>query len=533
MTGRQLVSITMSPSQQSQSPGSPITVFDVGVIEVQALEMDDDYGFGSSSSSSTTTSPLGAKYRHGSSSNSRNGRTGGNGKNKQSSTSPPRYATRIMMGPAGNNTDIDDHRAAGSSSGSSGRRYEMGAGHNSSCSSNTLPGRGGLSSTLSSSSPFFVAGAESFDSTDEIVENSNEANLFKKIVERRATDYQDRQNRSRKDGGSGCSGTGGGLRRNDSFASDTNSVNSNEPFMSLDDDDACSQEMEYLDVLNFDPRTGTATSAIVSDFSSDDEMDDLHPNKKLFQNQHSSSSNPEAAIVDDLIDSLCIAPCGECAALTVEPTMSSIMVVGGSALPPEPLPSALRKRPRYSSTSSNNSSRLSSSLDNSMEQVDDEEAEDDDLKLGERAYFNCVPGSGANKQTKTNARRSVQFKDVDIREFKMTLGNHPSATSGPPVMLSSELNSPRKVMTLEQYEQVRPPRRKRRQLKLSLQQRHNVLVKERGFSFEEVKGAWQEALEIRKQRKETLERGLAMMKWDEVWESTCRKFNRLVDITTI
>lgn len=100
-----------------------------------------------------------------------------------------------------------------------------------------------------------------------------------------------------------------------------------------------------------------------------------------------------------------------------------------------------------------------------------------------------------------------QISAQDIREFKMTLGNHPSATSGPPVMLSSDLHSPRKVMTLEQYEQTRPPRRKRRQLKLSLQQRHNVLVKERGFSFEEVKGAWQEALEIRKQRKETLERG--------------------------
>ena len=83
-------------------------------------------------------------------------------------------------------------------------------------------------------------------------------------------------------------------------------------------------------------------------------------------------------------------------------------------------------------------------------------------------------------------------------------------------------------MTLDQYEAVRPPRRKRRQLKLTLQQRHNILVKERGLAFNDVKDAWQEALEIRKQRKETLERGLALMKWDEVWESTCRKFNRLV-----
>lgn len=107
---------------------------------------------------------------------------------------------------------------------------------------------------------------------------------------------------------------------------------------------------------------------------------------------------------------------------------------------------------------------------------------------------------------------NVQFKEVDIREFKMTLGNHPSATSGPPVMLDWDCKPPNKVVDLDAYEKARPPRRSRRQLKLSLQERHNILVKQSGFTFEEVKGAWQEALEIRKQRKETLERGLALMK---------------------
>lgn len=125
--------------------------------------------------------------------------------------------------------------------------------------------------------------------------------------------------------------------------------------------------------------------------------------------------------------------------------------------------------------------------------------------------------------------KTVGFKNVDIREFKMTLGNHPSATSGPPVMLDWETNPKENVVDLENYERGRRPRRNRRQLKLSLQQRHNILVKEQGFAFNEVKNAWQEALEIRKQRKETLERGLALMKFDEVWESTCRKFSRLVD----
>jgi hypothetical protein len=124
---------------------------------------------------------------------------------------------------------------------------------------------------------------------------------------------------------------------------------------------------------------------------------------------------------------------------------------------------------------------------------------------------------------------SVGFKDVDIREFKMTLGNHPSATSGPPVMLDWDSRPDPHIVNLETYEMARQPRRNRRQLKLTLQERHGILVRQQGFSFDEVKAAWQDALEVRKQRKETLERGLALMKWDEVWESTCRKFNRLVD----
>jgi hypothetical protein len=87
-------------------------------------------------------------------------------------------------------------------------------------------------------------------------------------------------------------------------------------------------------------------------------------------------------------------------------------------------------------------------------------------------------------------------------------------------MLDWEALPAHNVMELEDYKWAWEPRQNWWQLKLSLQQRHVILVEERGFSFEEVKGAWQEALlAVRKQRKMTLKRGLALMKWDEVWES--------------
>ena len=273
--------------------------------------------------------------------------------------------------------------------------------------------------------------ADSFDSTDEIVEDSNEAKLIKKVVEKRTGMHYTM--------GSGWQpnqqAQASFLMRQDSM-SDTNSVNSNDVFV-IDE----SQEMEYLGVLDnhLMETNPEETNYARLDF----EMDDFHPKK------HQAS-------LDDIIEHLCAAPCGEC----IPESPFGHRYASG-------YPRSVLRKSRYTSP--------------------DE----------------AIVISSSNK--------NVRFENVDIREFKMTLGNHPSATSGPPVMLDSETFAPRKVMTLDQYESTRPPRRKRRQLKLSLQQRHNILVKERGFAFEEVKSAWQEALEIRKQRKETLERGYVMI----------------------
>ena len=45
--------------------------------------------------------------------------------------------------------------------------------------------------------------------------------------------------------------------------------------------------------------------------------------------------------------------------------------------------------------------------------------------------------------------------------------------------------------------------------------------------------AWQEALDVRKGRQETLERNPALLKWDEAWESVCRKVNRVTGIGSV
>jgi len=128
-----------------------------------------------------------------------------------------------------------------------------------------------------------------------------------------------------------------------------------------------------------------------------------------------------------------------------------------------------------------------------------------------------------------NQNRNVSFSSLEIKEFNMTLGNHPSATSGPPVMIDwdSELN--KRVVNLDEYEQMRSPRRQRRQLKLSYRDRKGILEEQRGFSTEEVNEAWAEALKIRQQRHETLRRGMVLMTLDDVVESAQRKYRRIVE----
>ena len=302
-------------------------------------------------------------------------------------------------------------------------------------------------------SPLDRSLADSFDSTDEIVEGSNEMKLMKRVVDKQRANSKNKniiQQRMEQQTL--------WIQRQDSL-SDTNSVNSNDVF-SIDD----SNQIEYLDVLEEHRKESN---------SDDDIFKDSNPYRQR-----------QGGNLNDIIDTLCNAPCGEC--------LPDIDICADERNDSS-FPKSVLRTPRYSSSEKYAQSILA---------------------------------------TDTIRKNSVQFQNVDIRNFKMTLGNHPSATSGPPVMLDGELMDPkhlaRTIMPLEKYEKTRPPRRKRRQLKLTLQQRHNILVKERGFSFEEVKGAWKESLEIRRQRKETLERGLAMMKWDEVWESTCRKFDRLV-----
>lgn len=153
------------------------------------------------------------------------------------------------------------------------------------------------------------------------------------------------------------------------------------------------------------------------------------------------------------------------------------------------------------------------------------------------------PMKGALRKKPVNGRacspqpalgdRNVSFSSLEIREFGMTLGDHPSAVSGPPVAMDWNGKASQRTVNVDEYELLRSPRRKRRQLKLSYHDRRAILENEKKFTTEEVNRAWAEALRIRQQRQETLKRGLMMMLWDDAWESAQRKYNRAIDSISI
>mmetsp|Transcript_11723 Transcript_11723/g.19858 ORF Transcript_11723/g.19858 Transcript_11723/m.19858 type:complete len:247 (-) Transcript_11723:639-1379(-) len=136
------------------------------------------------------------------------------------------------------------------------------------------------------------------------------------------------------------------------------------------------------------------------------------------------------------------------------------------------------------------------------------------------------PKSALKRDGAITQQRSVSFKSLEIREYNMTLGDHPSAYSGPPVTLDWNHDPHVEVVDVDLYEQARKPRRNRKQLKLSSREREELLV-EGGFSMKDIEVAWNSALKIRKQRYETVMQGVMSTKVEEALESANRKFWRL------
>merc|ERR1712151_813941 len=127
----------------------------------------------------------------------------------------------------------------------------------------------------------------------------------------------------------------------------------------------------------------------------------------------------------------------------------------------------------------------------------------------------------ASSEEKSN--KSVGFANISIRNYNMTLGDHPNCSYGPPMCLSWDYEDS-ELTSLDDYEENRPERRKLRPM--GYNQRKNILTFA-GFKEAELKITEKKIDEVRRQRNMS-KALLPIMEVEILVQSVRRKCKRAV-----
>ena len=122
-------------------------------------------------------------------------------------------------------------------------------------------------------------------------------------------------------------------------------------------------------------------------------------------------------------------------------------------------------------------------------------------------------------------KRNVSFSRIGVREYPLTLGDHPCVSCGPPTTLDWNFNELQEI-ELDDYEKNRLPRRKPRQMVMNYHERREIL-EQAGHTEQEIRAAKRQAEKGKRQRNNT--KSLAQfMKVEDAVESAKRKAKRAV-----
>lgn len=88
-------------------------------------------------------------------------------------------------------------------------------------------------------------------------------------------------------------------------------------------------------------------------------------------------------------------------------------------------------------------------------------------------------------RTDTTLVHSIQYGNVEIREYSNTLGDHPACSDGPPISLDWSFRSRPLTMSIDDYEACRGPRRDWPDLTIPKERRERILVR-LGYSYEDI-----------------------------------------------
>ena len=118
----------------------------------------------------------------------------------------------------------------------------------------------------------------------------------------------------------------------------------------------------------------------------------------------------------------------------------------------------------------------------------------------------------------------VEFRDITVRDYPMTIGDNPCVSYGTPVSLDWDYEE-KQPLDLDLYEAERGTRRSLRQMNINYYQRRNILIHKCGFTEEEVQQAKREAKKTKNQRALTSV-FVPFGKIEEAGESIIRKTKR-------
>lgn len=115
----------------------------------------------------------------------------------------------------------------------------------------------------------------------------------------------------------------------------------------------------------------------------------------------------------------------------------------------------------------------------------------------------CGSSSSSSSSSK-QPQACVDFKDVEIREYKIGLGDNPSCSEGPPISLSYQDQDRHQVIPLDLYEKQRFGKRRRcNDLVLPLDVRC-YLLRSNDVSAKDIMSRTLECVEIQLERKQTI-----------------------------
>jgi len=175
-----------------------------------------------------------------------------------------------------------------------------------------------------------------------------------------------------------------------------------------------------------------------------------------------------------------------------------------------------------------------------VKEDDDDVNVDDDVVKEQVSNDNLLPPSILKKESSTslpsspkgkskkqvNIKRtssSVSFDSITIREYDLTLGDHPDCSWGPPLSLDWDFDEVHEGCVI-QYEEQRAPKRKPRQMVQS-SIRRKAYLKSIGYTDEDIEVATKDVGAARTKRFLT-RKAASIIPLESALESACRKFKR-------